>query len=578
MANAWDMTPVDPNAAAVPSGSAWDLTPATVPVAKVAPSAVPNSFLGTKTGRLVYGMADPIQAGAQMLRHAVPDSVGNALDSTDRWLGAHTGGLFKPTDEAVAGNEATYKASNPDQSGVDWMRVAGNVVSPANYGIGKGLGMLGGAVPAASKLPALLRAVGEGGVYGAFTPVTDSSEPFWDQKLEQIGIGGLGGGLVKAGSKLLGRAIAPIRDAGVQKLVDAGVELTPGQMAGGAARRIEDAATSIPFLGDLIKNAQGRSVTSLNKAVANDVLKPLGKSVPDNVPAGRELIDHVYGELKSAYDNVIPNLSGKLDGQFNTDLASLRSMAKGLPPAQQKQFDNIVNAQLSKLNQKGGFTGETFKGIESELGQAARGYGKDPSFDNRNLGAAIEQVQGSLRDMLMRQNPKYADELQKINQGYAGYTKLRAASASQGATNGVFTPAQLQAAVRAGDSSVGKGAFARGEASFQELSDPAKAILPSTVPDSGTPIRSLLGLGGGALLAHGNPVTAGAVVPASIGIGAASLPYTPAGQKLAKLLLTSRPQGAKEFANLVEENANKFGVRGITPLIQALRNQPVSSP
>lgn len=580
MASAWDSTPIDPAVTPAPSGSAWDQTPAVIQT-KPQQAATPNSFWGTRAGRIAYGAFDPIQAGAQMLRHAVPDPVGEALDATDRWLGSHTGGLFKPTDQAVSGNEAAYKAANPGQD-IDWYRIGGNVVSPANYVIGGALKAAGGAlvskVPMLAKVPGWLKAAGEGGLYGMLSPSSDDKGDFWSNKLDQAGIGSLGGLGVNVASKALGRLIAPVRDAKVQKLVDSGLDLTPGQIMGGTARRLEDSATSIPFLGDMIKGAQARSVQSLNKAVANQVLKPLGKEVPDNVLAGHDLVDHVYSTISDEYSRVLPNLSGKLDSQFASDLKNLRTLVKGLPPQQQAQFKNIVDGQLSKLSRQGGFTGETFKGIESELSKAVRGYTRDPSFDNRNLGGALDQVQRSLRQMLERQNPKYSGELSSINKAFAGYAKLRDAASSVGASEGVFTPAQLAQAVRRADSSAGKGAYARGEASFQDLSGPAKAILPPTVPDSGTPLRSLIGLGAGGLIAHGNPATAGAVVPAAVGISAASLPYTKAGQKLAQLLLTARPQGAQSFAEGVENASRSLGVRGITPLIQALRNEAIFSP
>lgn len=90
--------------------------------------------------------------------------------------------------------------------------------------------------------------------------------------------------------------------------------------------------------------------------------------------------------------------------------------------------------------------------------------------------------------MVERTNPNEAGQLQKINKAYADYAILRKA-ASMGGTagnEGLFTPAQLNSAVRMADSSAGKGAYASGKARMQDFSDAAMSVLPSKVPDSGT--------------------------------------------------------------------------------------------
>jgi hypothetical protein len=122
-----------------------------------------------------------------------------------------------------------------------------------------------------------------------------------------------------------------------------------------------------------------------------------------------------------------------------------------------------------------------------------------------------------------------------------------------GAANneGIFTAAQLQNAVKAGDKSVGKGAFATGNALMQDLSGAGQRVLGSKYPDSGTAGRGLL-----ALLAPGGVAAGLATAPGSTlgtlgGIGLGSLPYTQLGQRAAAALLTARPQLAQPLGNLV---------------------------
>jgi heme oxygenase len=144
--------------------------------------------------------------------------------------------------------------------------------------------------------------------------------------------------------------------------------------------------------------------------------------------------------------------------------------------------------------------------------------------------------------MLLRQNPTEAPALQAINESYAKFLRLENAAARIGAKEGVFSPAQMNSAVK--QMSSGRD-FARGDALMQDLATQGQKVLGSTVPDSGTPFRlaNALALGGGYM------------VDPSIAAGtlAASAAYTPAGQKMMAALLASRPAGAAGVAQEVQK-------------------------
>lgn len=78
--------------------------------------------------------------------------------------------------------------------------------------------------------------------------------------------------------------IAPAVKEQVNRLMQSGVKLTPGQILGGPAQRIEDAATSIPILGDLISGAQKRSQESFNTAAINEAIAPANLKLGDVGP------------------------------------------------------------------------------------------------------------------------------------------------------------------------------------------------------------------------------------------------------------------------------------------------------
>ncbi len=74
--------------------------------------------------------------------------------------------------------------------------------------------------------------------------------------------GKLGDTLMRGAAKVVSPTISKYAKA----LMDEGVRLTPGQILGGTAQKMEDKVTSIPFLGDMIANARIRGLQDFNKA------------------------------------------------------------------------------------------------------------------------------------------------------------------------------------------------------------------------------------------------------------------------------------------------------------------------
>jgi hypothetical protein len=239
------------------------------------------------------------------------------------------------------------------------------------------------------------------------------------------------------------------------------------------------------------------------------------------------------------------------DPQFQSDIGNLANLAKGLPPAQQQTFMNVLQTQIfGKLSPQGMMDGPTLKGAQSEISRIARGYTGDPSFDNRQLGAAIGEIKNAIDSSLPRYNsPDAVQDLANANSAWANFVRLRGAAASQGAMNngGIFSPAQFQSAVRATDKSVGKGASATGNAPLQGFSQDVMGVLGKGYPDSGTAGR--LGTAGaiGALAAHPSMLMS----PWTYLAGAPALAYTPLGQRAVQGLLMSRPAAAQAIGNAV---------------------------
>lgn len=316
----------------------------------------------------------------------------------------------------------------------------------------------------------------------------------------------------------------------VQKLLDAGVQLTPGQIFRGLTRNAEDSLKSIPGLGHVISNGQRNSIETFNKAVLNAALKPIGEKMPKDLSSGRTAIAFAERKIGEAYDKVLPKVSLKVDPasdpQLSNDVNTVVAATAKMPEAEQKQFNNIMTDFFGHADPTTYvMDGRTWKQAESELGYVSRDYIKSENPAQRQLGRSLDQVRGALRDALERQNPKYAQQLGDANSAWAAYTRARDASIRRAGSQGIFSPADLIQTVKSGSA---KGSFSRGDALLQDFAEAANSVLPSTVPDSGTAGRSLwaLFLGEGAKI---EPHLA-------VGGALASLPYTKPGMRAVSAL------------------------------------------
>lgn len=430
---------------------------------------------------------------------------------------------------------APYSAAHPIATGAGQLTGGAAATAP--------LALLAPEVAGAGLLGKAGIGAGLGAASGALTPVENvpQGSSFAQEKAKQIGLGAVTGGVATPLVSAIGGAISPAIGAAQNKLLQAGVPLTPGQILGGAAARTEAKLTSIPFLGDMIKNGQQRAVQGFNKATYDQVLAPLGQKYSG--PIGNEGVAAVQKTISGAYDDALSKLTFHADPQFQNEMVQLGTMAQSLPESQQGQFMNIFKTQvIGKLSPQGTMDGQTLKGVQSELGRISRGLTGDPSYDNQQLGHAVGQIKELVESALPRSNPADAvQDLAKANAAYANFVRLRGAAGSQGAMNneGVFTASQLNNAVRGADKSAGKGATATGNALMQDFSSAGQSVLGAKYPDSGTPGRSLLALMGPAAL--GSAFAPGYAGPMAAALGVGALPYTAMGQKVAQALLTARP-------------------------------------
>ena len=503
--------------------------------------------------RIARTVARPLYGVAQVLEHS------GAFDLADRiphpaWLDQPLfGEKAVSADEGARINEQQIKEARGPNAGTDWLGTGIEVANPINYA-GGGL-MRGGG---------LVRALAGGALAGAMQPATGGGD-FWTQKAEQAGVGAAGGAVGMGVGNALGRMVAPLGgDAGA--LARAGVRLTPGQMAGGMARRAEEALGSQPVVGSMVRHAQNAALADFNRAAINRALEPMGARLPPGVAAGNEAIGAARTTLGAAYDRLLPRMSFTADRQFAADLQNLGTLVSEMPPPQAAQFRTIVrNRLMQRLQPNGRMDGETLKQVESELANAAAEWRPSGDAAHRQLATALDEVRNLLRQNLQRQNPAHAGELQNINAAYARFKRVEAAAANRSTSDGVFTPGDLLTAVKRGDRTAGKGAFARGDALMQDIAQQGQRVLGRILPDSGTTERLAWGgLVGGAGL--------GISPGAALALGGATAPYTRPGLNFLRLMATMLPntrnylsQGVRQAAPYAAPPAAAVGVSSLQP-------------
>lgn len=474
------------------------------------------------------GVKSLLNDAAVSLENAVPAPVRNAVNSVGDFFG------LKP-------------AAQVQSEGVNEIQETRRRDAPLMSTVGGNVGYFGGALATAPVLPATTTIRG-GAALGAALGATQPAVS-WGERGQNALIGGVTGGASQAATNALARIVSPNTSQEVRTLLDQGVTPTPGQILGGSVKRTEEALTSVPIVGDAIKSGQRRAVTDLNRTAINRALEPIGEALPAGM-TGREAIEFAGERLSQGYNNLLPQLNARADPQFAQQIRAVQNMVNtgALDPTVARSFNRILqNDVMGKFQgPNSAVTGQTLKQIESDLGQQISRMSASTDADQRLIGDALQQVQAELRGLVQRSNPARADELRALNAGWANFKRVQKAAAGVGAEDGVFSAAQLQSAVKAADRSKDKGAFARGVALMQDLSDPAKAVLGNTVPDSGTAYRGMTAMGAGGLASMLNPYAGAAVLTAPV-------MYSRPGQNALATILARRPEGANRLADLVRQ-------------------------
>lgn len=514
----------------------------------LAPANTPQDWrtqlMGSPIGSVMHGGMDAVRGLDQLLYKG-----GEAVTTLGGNYPNANGDFFKRMADTVSKaqqEEDAYYAkarAGQGQTGFDFNRLLGNVISPANAPLA-----------AISGPSALARSVLQGAGSAAIQPV--QGEDYWKQKLGDIDLGAISGGVLHTTGAGLSAVANPVIDNGKQLLIDAGVPMTVGQIMGGPVKAIENAATSIPFVGDIIKNRYRDSAIGLNTAAFNRALAPVGEKLPAGLE-GHAAAAHVAQTLGDKYKAIIPHLSGTPDPQLASELNGLVNNAgpgySVYGDTVPKLQDYIKDLVIEPARANGGvYSGQAIRDVQEGLSNQIGRLETSNSPQDKNLADALIDAKGHFDNFIARQNPSFAPELKAINTGWANFVRPRAAAAAAMNTGGRFSVGQLAQAVGRGVPTWEK---AQGEALMQDLQSAASEHLPSTIPDSGTPFRHAVqaGVGLGAAMLGGEHFVPGA---ANAALGAATLGTalglggTKPAQALARALLVKRPYSKATAAQL----------------------------
>ena len=491
-----------------------------------------------------YSMpAETARAAGQGLTFGFADELEAALRS-----GAISGKDYEAIRNDLRAKQEQFALENPKTA--LGSEIAGGLVAPL------------GALKYAAKAPSILRSAmtsaGYGGLQGAGK--STDTENLAGDVITGTTLGGVGG----AALGTVGAAIAPQLQKGARELQQAGVPMTLGSAFGGQVQAVEQAAESLPIVGQLIKGARQEQFEAFNKAAFNRALKAIDPklTVPKDLPL-REAADFTYQQISNKYGQIYPNTQLSLNKTLDRQLTGLENKysTATLGEAGTQQFQAQLNNIKSRFEGGKPISGAQVKALKEDLRKITDAY-KGASGSEKLLGDAFNDLESSIMMSFRNQNPKYAKDLKSADTAYATYKKVENAAASTKGAEGVFTPAQLETAVKQGN----KAQYARGNALLQDLSNSGYDVLGNKVPDSGTAGR--LGIAG--ILTGGagflNPK---AIIPTAIASGL----YTPAGMKYAMPLLTApRPDIVQQYAPSVRATA-PYLTQAVNPLFRGLLDQ-----
>jgi hypothetical protein len=322
---------------------------------------------------------------------------------------------------------------------------------------------------------------------------------YWGQVQSDALLGAVGGGVGGTALNAGGRALTNhLNRAGMGVLKEAGVQPTVGQALGGMANTAEQKLGSIPFVGDTIRSARGRTVGELREAAFREAGEAVGEVVEDTGEAG---IRRLQDLSKDAYDDLtkfLPEMkvTSEFADSFDNIIKEAGEAAYDTPSL--KVGKTFIDDYIKPKVKSGKLMPDEIKEIDSML---KKRIAKAKSEDAKEIFGDIRK---NLLGEAAGQSDEFAEQLARADELYAKKSILQNATQS----GDEFSATQLDNAVKANDKAYGGGRnadnYTAGRGPLRELSKAGKEVLGDTVANSGSTDRflaatALMGAGSSAL-------------------------------------------------------------------------------
>jgi hypothetical protein len=543
------------------------------------PPITPDSFNAAKKwmrdnpGKQYFGADVTRETDLPLLSRVAGSELGSGLAS---YADSATGGI----GVALAGDKGrgaidAMKQVNPNASAV------GNI-------LGGITGAAGTELAVAARAPAALARYAPriaDTLYGGVSGFNNAQEGEGGTGAAIGAATGLGGGFLgEQAVRGVGALTQGVRNPNVRALRDAGVNLTVGQTVGDSGavgagiKKLEDAGTSLPFIGNMIDARRREGLRDFNDAAFQRAAAP-GATV---TARGAEGMGQVQQGVRNAYSQALdPVTIDATDLALINDLGATINSAQRIPNVNSAQ-DAAMAALQARIDGAVDPVTDTISGRnfqEAYRGLARTGRERANGDYGHEVGQVMRQGQDALGGALERQNPGAFDQFIEANAANRRANVLADALKNAGNQGEeLITPAQLNRAdITSASRFNGKIDSASGNRPFYDLATAGQAVLPSKLPDSGTATRAavmgglgMAGLAGGGYAADGGE---GAATGTGIGLGATialALGGSRPAQQIATRMLLDRPDLAVRIGEQINRNARIGGWSGagiLTPLV-----------
>lgn len=280
------------------------------------------------------------------------------------------------------------------------------------------------------------------------------------------------------------------RTAEAQRLINEGVDLTPGQMnPKGVLNKMEQGWQRVPVVGNIIQAARENAAATFQKSVIEKAAAPGAKITPADVS---DMLDQAYQSYAPLYDQAkgfpvkpaIVNQGANVPLEYAFRKAASDRGVQADAATRTSTADWLAN-KLTALKAKPGAALDSAQLIElrSDIRAQIRKNNALQEASKQDSAALMGNAEQAVTQALESQLPQDAlAALRSADAQYGTYKLVENAVSKAKDKPGGFTPENLSQAIKESES---KASYARGGGRLRQLSKDAKATIAGTEPQTG---------------------------------------------------------------------------------------------